>query len=127
MIRIGIVDDHPIVLNALHDLVRAHAGFTIACTAASGREALDMVRRVRCDVLLLDLSMPRGSGLDVLASLRARAPDMAIVIFSAHAPAQYARRLLGAGAHAYLHKSCEPREILVALRAVAGGKRYRGG
>ena len=124
VIRVIIVDDHAILRRALKDLLSAEPGFQVVGECAGGREALDLVRNVQCDVIMLDLSMPSGGGLDVLASLRARVPDTAILVFSAHAPAQYAKKLYKQGVQGYLHKSCEPSEVLVALRCVAGGRRY---
>ncbi|MET0540408.1 MAG: response regulator transcription factor [Variovorax sp.] len=123
-IRVIVVDDHAILRRALKDLLSAEAAFQVVGECANGREALDLVRSVPCDVLMLDLSMPGGGGLEVLASLRARVPDTAILVFSAHTPAQYAKKLYKQGVHGYLHKSCEPAEVLAALHCVASGRRY---
>lgn len=126
-IRVVVVDDHPILIRALRELLDEGSGFRIVGECTSGREALELVRHVRCDVVMLDLSMPNGGGLDILASLRRKAMDAAILVFSAHDPAQYAKKLLEQGAHGYLHKSCDADEILKALRCVAGGGRYFDG
>lgn len=123
-IRVIVVDDHVILRRAVKNLLQADPCIRVVGEAGSGRDALDLVREIACDVVLLDLSMPGGSGIDVLASLRARAPDTAILIFTGHEPHQYARKLFKQGVQGYLHKSCDPAEILVALRCVASGGRY---
>ena len=76
------------------------------------------------DVLLMDLSMPGQSGLDVLGMIRAKAPDVGILILSGYPEAHYAVSLIRQGASGYLNKECDPEQIVDAIRTIALGKRY---
>jgi DNA-binding NarL/FixJ family response regulator len=82
MIKIGIVDDHAIVRSGLKQFLSEHVDLRVVGEASNGREAIDLVRMNEIDVLVMDLSMPGQSGLDALAMLRAKAPDMGILILS---------------------------------------------
>ena len=124
MIRIGIVDDHAIVRAGLRQLLADEVDFRVTAEAASGREALDIARSGEVDVLLLDLSMPDQGGVDALAAIRARCPDLPVLILSGFPEAHYATTLLRQGASGYLNKECDPEEIATAIRTVARGRRY---
>ena len=92
--------------------------------ADSGRAAIDLVRTCPMDVLLMDLSMPGQTGLDALAMIRAKAPDLKVLVLSSYPEEHYAQHLLRLGAQGYLNKQCEPEEIATAVRAVAKGQNY---
>lgn len=124
MINIGIVDDHPIVRNGLKEYFAEQVDLRVVGEAASGREAVDLVRTTELDVLLMDLSMPGQSGIDAMAMIRAKAPDVGILILSIYPEEQYAINLIRRGASGYLNKECEPAEIVAAIRAIAQGRRY---
>ena len=124
MINIGIVDDHAIVRNGLKQFFSEHVDLRVVGEAANGREAIDLVRLVEMDVLVMDLSMPGQSGIDALAMIRAKAPDVGILILSGYPEAHYAVNLIRQGASGYLNKECEPTEIVEAIRVIALGKRY---
>jgi two-component system, NarL family, invasion response regulator UvrY len=121
MIKVGIVDDHSIVRSGLKQFFSEHMDLRVVGEAASGREAIDLVRTTELDVLVLDLSMPRQSGMETLAILRANAPDLGILILSAHG---VPINLIRQGASGYLNKDCDPLEILRAIRTIALGRRY---
>ncbi len=80
--------------------------------AANGREALDIVRKGEVDVIVMDISMPDQSGVDALAAIKARAPDLPVLILSGFPEAHYATTLLRQGASGYLNKDCDPEEIV---------------
>lgn len=124
MIRIGIVDDHAIVRAGLRQFLSEQVDLRVVGEAASGREAIDLARTTEMDVLLMDLSMPGQSGFDAMAMIRAKAPDVGILVLSAYAEEQYAVPLIRRGASGYLNKQCDPLEIVEAIRVVALGKRY---
>jgi len=124
MIRIGIVDDHAIVRSGLRQVLAEEVDFRVTAEAATGREALDIARSGEIDVLLLDLSMPDQSGVDVLAAIRARWPELPVLILSGFAEAHYATTLLRQGASGYLNKECDLQEIATAIRTVVRGRRY---
>lgn len=124
MIKIGIVDDHAVVREGLKALFSTFVDFRVAGEAASGREAIDLVRTTELDVLLMDLSMPGQSGIDALGMIRAKAPDLGILVLSAYPEEHYAVNLIRQGASGYLNKECDPEEIANAIRTVALGRRY---
>jgi DNA-binding NarL/FixJ family response regulator len=124
MIRIGIVDDHAIVRTGLKEFLGEQMDFSITAEAANGREALDIARGDAVDVLVMDLSMPDHGGVDALAAIKARRPELPVLILSGFPEAHYATTLLRQGASGYLNKECDPEEIATAIRVVARGRRY---
>ena len=124
MIRIAIVDDHAMVRAGLKQYFADEVDFRVVAEASNGREALDIVRQGEVDVILLDISMPGQSGVDTLAAIRARAPDLPVLILSGFAEEHYATTLLRQGASGYLNKDCDPQDISKAIRTVFRGRKY---
>ena len=124
MIRVGIVDDHAIVRSGLRQFLAEHVDLRVTGEANNGREALELARAGEVDVMLMDISMPDQSGVDALQSIKARFPDLAVLILSGFPEAHYATTLLRQGASGYLNKECEPEEIVNAIRTVFRGRRY---
>ncbi|WP_213953848.1 MULTISPECIES: response regulator transcription factor [unclassified Variovorax] len=124
MIKIGIVDDHAIVRNGLRDYFANHVDLRVVGEAASGREAIDLVRNNEIDVLVMDLLMPGQSGIDAIAMIRAKAPEVGILILSGYPEEHYAMNMIRQGASGYLNKDCDPAEIVKAIHVVALGRRY---
>lgn len=124
MIRIAIVDDHAIVREGLRRFFADEVDLRVVGDAANGREALELLRTTEVDVMLLDLSMPDQGGVDALRAIKARAPDLPVLILSGFAAQHYATALLRQGAAGYLNKDCDPEEIARAIRTVALGRRY---
>ena len=123
-VRVGIADDHPITRAALRCYLDDQEDIRVVAEAASGREAIDLVRTQSVDVLLLDLDMPGQSGIDALTMIKAKAEHVAVLVLSGYPEHQYAVPLIRNGASGYLNKACEPVEIAVAVRRVAQGQRY---
>jgi two-component system, NarL family, invasion response regulator UvrY len=124
MIRVGIVDDHAIVRTGLRQFLSDHVDLRVTGEANNGREALELARAGEVDVLLMDISMPDQSGVDALSAIKARFPDLAVLILSGFPEAHYATTLLRQGASGYLNKECQPEEIVNAIRTVFRGRRY---
>jgi two-component system, NarL family, invasion response regulator UvrY len=124
MIRIVIVDDHVIVRTGLRQYFSEQVDLRVTGEAANGREALDLVRAGDVDVVLMDVSMPDQSGVDALAAIKARAPELPVLILSGYPETHYALTLLRQGASGYLNKECEPEEIVTAIRTVFRGRKY---
>jgi two-component system, NarL family, invasion response regulator UvrY len=124
MIRIAIVDDHAMVRAGLKQFFADQIDFQVVAEAASGRDAIEIVRQGEVDVILLDISMPDQSGVDALAAIRARAPELPVLILSGFPEAHYATTLLRQGASGYLSKDCDPEEIIKAIRTVHRGRKY---
>ena len=123
MIRILVADDHPVVRQGLKQIVAGTTDILVVDEAGNGHEVLDKVQRNYFDVVLLDISMPGISGLDVLKQLRSERPELAILVLSVHPEEQYAARVLRAGASGYLAKESAPDELVAAIRKVSlGGK-----
>ncbi len=122
--KVGLVDDHVIVRSGLKALLELNADIEIAGEAANAREALDLVRNTPLDVLVMDLSMPGQTGIDVLGSILARAPELAVLVLSSYPAEHYAVSLIRQGAMGYLNKQCEPEEIVTAIRKLANKTRY---
>jgi DNA-binding NarL/FixJ family response regulator len=124
MIHVHIADDHVIVRRGVIQILSEDPEIFISGEASSGREALRLVRERRCDVLLLDISMPDGNGLEVLDELAKFTPRPKILILSMYPESQYARRALKSGADGYLTKDSLPEELLTAIHRVAVGRKY---
>jgi two-component system, NarL family, invasion response regulator UvrY len=124
LIRIVIADDHAIVRTGLRQFFSEQVDLRVTGEAANGREALDLVRQGDLDVLLMDLAMPDQSGVDALAAIKARAPDLPVLILSGFPESHYATTLLKQGASGYLNKDCDPEEIVKAIRTLHRGRKY---
>lgn len=124
MIRILIADDHPIVRKGLKEIIKDTPGMKVTDEASSGQEVLEKVSRADFDVVLLDISMPGRSGLDVLKDIKKQRPKLAILVLSIHPEEQYAVRAFKAGASGYLTKESAPDELLAALQKVSAGGKY---
>jgi DNA-binding NarL/FixJ family response regulator len=124
MIRILIADDHALVRGGLLQLFALAGDMEVVAQATHGGEVIDYLRHVACDVILLDMSMPGISGVDLIVRIKARAPGIPVLVLSMHNEALMARRALKAGASGYLTKDGDPETLLTAVRKVASGGRY---
>ena len=124
MIKIAIVDDHAMVRAGLRQFFADQSDFEVVAEAGNGRDAQELVRQGGLDVLLMDIAMPDMSGVDALAAIKARAPDLPVLILSGFSELHYATTLLRQGAAGYLNKDCDPQDIVHAIRIVAGGRKY---
>ncbi len=115
MIKVLIADDHAIVREGLKQIVAATQDIEVAGEAKDGRETLDKISKENYDVVLLDISMPGMSGLDVLKQLRSQKPLLRVLMLSIYPEEQYAIRTLKAGASGYLTKESAPDELVAAI------------
>lgn len=123
-IRILIADDHAVVRQGLRRVLEGAEGLTVVAEAESGPDTIARAERERPDVVLLDLSMPGASGLDVVRRLRASLPDTRVLILSVHDDREYVLESVRAGAHGYLRKDSTPADIRQAIRAVHAGDSF---
>jgi DNA-binding NarL/FixJ family response regulator len=121
MIHVLIADDHAVVRAGLKQILSSTADVQVAAEAASGNEALAAIRAQRFDVIVLDMSMPGRSGLDLIRQIKDEQPQARILVLSMHQEEQYAVRALKAGASGYLNKDSAPELLVGAIRKVAGG------
>ena len=123
-IKVLIADDHAIVREGLKQILADTKDIVVAGDAENGNDAIKLARKCPSDVLLLDISMPDRSGIEILKQLRNEFPKLAVLMLSMHREDQYAIRSLKAGAAGYLNKQSAPSELVNAIRQVAAGKKY---
>jgi len=124
MIRILVADDHAVVRQGVKQILAEESDMTVKDESQNGSETLKKVAEEEYDVVLLDISMPGRSGLEVLEDIKAQRPKLPVLILSMHPEEQYAVRALRAGAAGYLTKASAPQELIGAIRKVAGGGKY---
>src|SRR5262245_9453546 len=117
------VDDHPLLRDGIAALIGNQTDMELVAEASTGREALDLFRKHRPDITLMDLQMPEMSGIDAISAIRAEFPDARIVMLTTHAGDIQVSRALKAGARAYLLKGLLRKELLETIRAVAAGQK----
>ncbi|HEX8011304.1 MAG TPA: response regulator transcription factor [Casimicrobiaceae bacterium] len=121
MIRVVIADDHTLVREGLKQLLSAAGGIEVVGEASEGHEVLKAAREKEFDVLLLDLSMPGKSGMELIKQIKAEKPRLRILVLSMHQEHQYAVRAIKAGASGYLTKDSASTQLVSAIGKVAGG------
>jgi DNA-binding NarL/FixJ family response regulator len=121
LIKIVIADDHAIVREGLKRIVSSAEGMEVVGEAANGIEALQRVRELQFDVLMLDLSMPGRSGMELIKLAKAEKPRLRILVLSMHQEMQYAVRAIKSGASGYLTKESAPAQLEQAIRKIAAG------
>jgi two-component system, NarL family, invasion response regulator UvrY len=124
MIRILVVDDHAIVREGLKQILGDVSDMAVLAEAGNGQEAMDQIHRQTFDVILMDISMPGRSGLEILKDMKNEHPKLPVLILSMHPEEQYAIRALRAGAAGYMNKSSAPDELIGAIRKVSAGRKY---
>lgn len=120
-IRIGIADDHTIVREGLKQLLGAEKDLTICGEARNAAEVLELIRAMVLDVLILDMSMPGRSGIELIRQVRVECPKLRILVLSMHEEEQYAVRAMKAGASGYLTKESASSQLVQAIRKIAVG------
>jgi two-component system invasion response regulator UvrY len=121
-----IADDHQLVRTGLCNLISAQTDLQVVDQCRTGKETLASLKTHPCHVLLLDLSLPDMSGLDVLKAARTHHPAVAILVLSGYPERQFGINVLRAGAHGFISKGVEEAELLRAIRTVARGGHYVG-
>ena len=124
MIKILIADDHRIVREGLKQILAETPDMTVADEANNAQEVLKKIWDNDYDVLLLDISMPGRSGLDILKQLKSDRPKLSVLVLSMYSEEQYALRALRAGASGYMTKESAPDELIEAIRKVSTGRKY---
>ena len=124
MINILIVDDHAVVRAGLRQIISGVSDMTVADEADGAIEALAKMRKKTYSMVILDISMPGKSGLDVLKETRNEHPKLPVLMLSMYPEDQYAVRALRSGASGYMTKDSAPEELVTAIRTVAAGRKY---
>lgn len=124
VIRVLIVDDHPIVRQGLRWMLDAATGMEVSGEAANGVEALKELRKGKFDIVLLDISMPEKNGIDTMKDILDHESGVKVLILSMHPEDKYAVCLMKTGASGYLTKEAVPKQLVEAIQEVAAGKKY---
>ncbi len=117
-IGILVADDHTMVLRALRNILNTR-DMKVVGEARNSEEVFDELQKKHVDVVLLDISFPGESGLDILRELKKDHPDLPVLILSMHSKEWFERPALNAGAFAYVSKSCDPQELIDAIKMAA--------
>jgi len=124
VIRILIADDHAILRRGLKEILLGEYKDAIFAEAGNAQEVLAEVRKQAWDLVILDITMPGRSGLDLLRDLKQLRPELPVLVLSMHPENQYAKRVLKSGAAGYMNKETAPKELVTAIRKVLDGGRY---
>ena len=122
--RLLILDDHPMMREGLSQLINHQADLAVCGEAGTGREALELVAKLKPDLVLADISLPDTNGLDVLKSIHTMYPKVSVLVISMHDESMYAERVLRAGGRGYIMKQEGGRKILEAIQRVLSGQVY---
>jgi len=123
-VRVLVADDHALVRQGLRQVLALSNELSLVAEAKNAWEVIERVRDIEVDVVLLDMSMPGPSGLELIRRLRSEAPRVPVLVLSMHAEAQIASRAIKAGARGYLTKDSEPELLIDALRQVGRGGNF---
>ncbi len=124
MIRVLIADDHAILRRGLKEILVRELEGVVCVEAENAQEVLAQVQNPSWDLVILDVTMPGRSGIDVLADLKRTQPKLPVLVLSMHPEDQYGARVLKAGASGYMNKESAPEELIKAIRKVLAGGRY---
>ncbi len=124
MIRVLIADDHAILRRGLREILTRDLKGVVCGEAENAQQVLAQVQDRNWDLVILDITMPGRSGVDVLKDLKRMRPKLPILVLSMHTEEQYGKRVLKAGAGGYLNKESAPEELIKAIRKLLGGGRY---
>lgn len=124
MIKILVVDDHAVVRSGIREFLATVADFNVVAEAATGCEALSMIETTSFDVVLLDISLPDMSGLEVMKRIKQHHSNLPVLLFSSYPEDELAVHVYDLGVSGYLNKGGSPLEIVAAIKKVTSGERY---
>jgi len=124
LIHVAVVDDHKIITDGLERLINESGIASVICKAYSVAGCKEMLKNHQPDVLLLDISMPDGSGIDLCPKIKEKYPQVKVVMLTSYGEFATINRAMDAGADGYILKNSEPDELLEGIRTVASGERF---
>src|SRR6184192_806079 len=122
--RIVIVDDHPLFRKGLQELIHSDSSFVVCGEAGNASEAMEVIRKLRPDIVIVDLSLPGANGIELIKNIRAEFPKLPILVLSMHDESLYALRALRAGAEGYVMKHEAMANVIQAIHEVFNGRPY---
>src|SRR5579872_3499782 len=122
--RVLIVDDHPIVRQGLRRMIEPEPDLVVCGEVQTDKEARAAIRALSPDVVIVDISLGQGDGLELVRDVHAQRPDLPMLVLSMHDESIYAERLIAAGASGYIMKQAASDQLLIALRQVLSGAQY---
>src|SRR6202043_736897 len=123
-LRILVADDHEVMRTGVRALIEQEPGWQVCGTATNGQEAVEVARKLKPDVVVLDMTMPELDGLEALRQIKRALPNIEVVIFSAHHSEEVIEQLFDAGAKSYIQKSDAGRHLVAAIRSLAEHKPF---
>lgn len=124
MIKVLIGDDHPVVRLGLRQILSEAGDILVGAEVDSAQSVLQAVNEQRYDVVVLDISLPGGNGIELIGQIRKQRPETRVLILTVYSEEQYAVRAIRAGAAGFLNKESAPEKLTEAIRKIAGGGRY---
>ncbi len=124
MASVGLVDDHRLFRDGIHAIIDAAEGFDVVAEGADGREGIDLAAKYRPDIVLLDIWMPKLSGIEAVSQIRRESPASRVVMLSQHDTGSYVQSALREGACGYVLKTAASNDLISALRAAMDNKCY---
>jgi len=124
IVKILLIDDHPLIRDGLKSRLQSHPGWTVCGEADTTREALSLIRELRPDVVIVDLSLKEGNGIDLIKQVAAQEQPPKILVCSMHDESLYAQRVIQAGALGFVHKQQASENIIGAVQKILSGRIY---
>lgn len=124
VIKILLADDHELIRTGIRNLIGGNKDFSIVGEAGDGEETIRRVRELKPDVLIVDISMPKLTGIEVTRHVREHFPEVKVLVLTMHENVEYVYQIFKSGAGGYLLKNAGKDEITSAIYAVAGGERF---
>ena len=125
-IRIILADDHTVMREGLRTLLERHEGFEIVAEADNGHTTVELAKKYKPDIVIMDISMPDLNGIEATRQIISTVDGVKVIGLSMHSDKRFIANMLGAGAMGYLRKNCDSTELLTAIRTVASGHIYLG-
>jgi DNA-binding NarL/FixJ family response regulator len=122
--RVYLIDDHPLLVQGITELVNAESDLLVVGSTAEWTSALKQIPELKPDVVVLDITLAKANGIEVLKNLRVHFPDLKVLMLSMHDENLYAMRSVRAGAHGYIMKMSATEEVVAAIRRILGGEIY---
>lgn len=122
--RVYLIDDHPLLVQGITELVNAESDLVVVGSTAEWTSALKQIPELKPDVVVLDITLAKANGIEVLKNLRVHFPDLKVLMLSMHDENLYAMRSVRAGAHGYIMKMSATEEVVAAIRRILGGEIY---